>query len=190
MYDPSYPRVPSSPINGKEWDEVNPRPLLPILPPPSSLGPLPNLPSPPRTSPFDGWQLTTHIVPAASPRTVPLIPIPIVPSDSVPKEERKKVLREAGEELLRLKGAQSAGQEHQDADYVSRLWIVVNRFRKTGAQGGRERLTVLFAHANGFHKEVCVCVNLHLAMYTEGRGSVRYGKRRLTTFCEHHLPPW
>ncbi|TFK19251.1 hypothetical protein FA15DRAFT_674601 [Coprinopsis marcescibilis] len=98
--------------------------------------------------PFD---LTTHIIPSCHLRTGRFEPIPSFPADSLSKEERAKVLARYKEELRFDRG-------HLRTDgYPKVLWNCVNRYvrRGVGVGGaGGTGLTLFFAHANGFPKEI------------------------------------
>lgn len=66
------------------------------------------------------------------------------------KEERKRILKETRKELDRLRSVKETD------GYPRILWNCVNRYVKNGLnekQGGTG-VTLFFAHANGFPKEV------------------------------------
>src|SRR5882724_7787036 len=100
----SYPR----PTNARTWPTVVPRPLLPIEPP-ATIGALPPLPSPPRDPAFaPSYTLTTHLIPAAYPRTTPYIPLPHIAA-GLPKDVRKAHVQRAADEIIAIKTRQERG---------------------------------------------------------------------------------
>jgi hypothetical protein len=118
---------------------------------------LPALPSPLREPIFPGYTLTTHIIPAAFPRMAPDVPLPKPLDNQSDKAQRAawaertlKAFREAEEELMKEKDIQHSRKV---------LWCCVNRYVKKGLPGAsktnRKGVTLFFAHANGFPKEVC-----------------------------------
>ncbi|KAF8697674.1 hypothetical protein AX14_001307 [Amanita brunnescens Koide BX004] len=148
---------PSSP-----WP-VPPTPLRPLLPiyPHTLAHPLPALPSPQRAPQIHpSFALSTHIVPAAHIRSSPYVPRPPpslmpVPSPNTGKkltnEEKISKATDVRKWLLR------ATAKHGDdgVGYKRVMWNCVNRYyridkRRTTGRG----LTLFFAHANGFPKEV------------------------------------
>jgi hypothetical protein len=115
---------------------------------------LPTLPSPLRPPQFGKhFTLSSHIFPAALPRT-PFGPAPAGFPEGGTKEERDARIGDAVSELTRKKLAYERGElrlltrEH--------LWIVVNRYVRNGRSPQSRGITILTAHANGFHKEVGV----------------------------------
>jgi hypothetical protein len=45
------------------------------------------------------------------------------------------------------------------------LWIVINRFVSEKLQGGKQGgITMTLMHANGFHKEVRICLGIEVLM--------------------------
>lgn len=140
---------------------VNPGPLLPLeTPPPLSRADLPALPSPPRKPLLDQWYtLSTHLVPAAYPRTSPYVAIPKLPQWTPNKDEFKAAVRETAGDVLSIKGKQWEGAFDRLPRNAKPLWSCVNRYvrrdlRADGDRGVRTSITLLFAHANGFPKEV------------------------------------
>ncbi|KAF8188048.1 Alpha/Beta hydrolase protein [Pholiota molesta] len=130
------------------WDPVELRRILPIYPPP---GPLDNppLPSPPRKPSFVGWTLSTHLFPACYLRTTRPAPEPLIPPPHVSKDERKRLLAQALQELKELRTSRVTD------GYPQVLWNCVNRYVRTdlGERKGTG-LTLSFYHANGFPKEI------------------------------------
>lgn len=139
----SYPRPPPP-----TWPHVHPRSLLPIYPPPQQPS-LPPLPSPPREPAFDApYSLSTHLFPAAFLRTTRDVPVPAPPPPSAGKEERKAILLKTGQELRSMRRS-SVTQGHPKV-----LWNCANRYVRVGLDPSKRGITLLFAHANGFPKEV------------------------------------
>ena len=135
------------------WTSINPRPFVPLQrhPEPSTL---PSLPSPPRRPAFsDLYTLSTHIVPAAYPRLTPDVPQPEVPDNSIGKEERNRIITQKATEMLGAKRRHSAASEPREGSRKL-LWNCVNRYARNDLTG-QKGLTLFFAHANGFPKEVC-----------------------------------
>ncbi|KAK0194525.1 alpha beta-hydrolase [Armillaria mellea] len=111
-------------------------PLIP-LEPPSLPAVLPQLPSPQRFPVWlpDGWIHTTHIVPAAYPRSYPDV---VLPEASVFDPKQLLALRE------KEKGTTSRNDKL--------LWLCFNRYARKNTDGSG--LTLFFTHANGFCKEI------------------------------------
>ncbi|THH27684.1 hypothetical protein EUX98_g6505 [Antrodiella citrinella] len=105
------------------------------------------------------WTVTTHLVPAAYRRTTPLVPVPVIPSfaPGKDKEQRKAELDALARELDEMKNKQAKGELEQLGRDETLLWCCVNRYvRKRDGKGGagQQGLTLFFAHANGFPKEI------------------------------------
>ncbi|KAH8097014.1 Alpha/Beta hydrolase protein [Cristinia sonorae] len=154
MFTGSYPKPDF------EWSFSLPhiiRSLEPITPPSHlSETPLPSLPSPPRRSLLHPeWILTTHLVPAASPRTTPLVPVPTIPQFTPGKDkaERKAQIDALSKELSDAKTKQWKGELKGLGKDETKLWCCLNRYVRT-KQTGSQGVTLFFAHANGFHKEI------------------------------------
>lgn len=161
----SYTR-PTTPRNMKT---VYPRELRPLGEPPAALLLYPPVLSP-RTAArvkeqnpiFEDFVLSTHVMPAAYPRTAPYIS----PSTLAPSGERKpadKDARKAWEQsasdviwktsIRQVRGELSGGERRL-------LWNCVNRYaRQTPAPKGKKSITLFLAHANGFPKEVRSCIS-------------------------------
>jgi len=135
-------------------DKVPPIPLLPLQPPPEPIT-YPALPCPPRDPCFTStYTVTTHIIPAAFPRSLPFIPESAVPDHdqgSKDSDERRAWVQQYTNELLALQTRHA--QDHPDAQ-PKVLWSVLNRYVRAGATGGG--LTLLLLYGNGLHKEVSV----------------------------------
>lgn len=126
-------------------------PLLPLRLPP---GPLryPALPCPPRHHRFtSSYTLTTHLIPAAFPRSSPFVPLPAVPAHES-KDERAARIQRFTDGLISL---QAQHVPDQSGTQQTVLWSVLNRYVHKSI-GGTRGLTLLMLHANGLHKEVSV----------------------------------
>ncbi|KAG6812160.1 hypothetical protein H0H92_004091 [Tricholoma furcatifolium] len=130
------------------WPSITPRKLLPVFPPPEPLSP-PSLPSPPRKPAFDApYTLSTHIFPAAHLRTTKYVEPPLPPANGS-KAERQIRGKELVQELRDLRGS----TEPRGTPQI--LWNCVNRYVRNGLNESRANgVTLFFAHANGFPKEI------------------------------------
>ncbi|KAG2159382.1 Alpha/beta hydrolase family-domain-containing protein [Suillus bovinus] len=142
----TYPLEPTPP-----WTTVNPRPFLPFRTRCGSEE-LPSLPSPRNELFNDNYVVSTHLVPAGCPRLTPDIPLPVLPNFSTNSAERKRdieqLLAEINERQARFVSGELGGERSEKP-----LWNCVNRYTKR-VQDGRRGLTLFFAHANGFPKEI------------------------------------
>ncbi|KAG6877792.1 hypothetical protein C0993_003886 [Termitomyces sp. T159_Od127] len=131
------------------WTSVTPRQCLPIYPPPEPLS-LPSLPSPVRKPIFDApYTLSTHIFPAAHLRTTEYVqPPPPLPTNTTKAE------RQAYASAVRRKLEDLRGSSHpRGTEQV--LWNCANRYVRVGLNEKRVNgITLFFAHANGFPKEI------------------------------------
>lgn len=135
------------------WTSIKPRPFVPLQPPPLETLHLPSLPSPPRQPAFSSLcTLSTHIIPAAYPRVGPDVPQPEKVLESVDKNERRNINVQVANELLRSRIKQSTGPNPGEGSKKI-LWNCINRYVRKGFSG-EKGLTLFFAHANGFFKEV------------------------------------
>ena len=142
--------------------ELTPRPLLPLETPPP-ITEFPPLPSPPRKSLLDdAYTLTTHLVPAAYPRITPLLPEPDPPRFSADKNEYQKSVKETASQVLRTKTHQYDGGLPDEGRH-RQLWACTNRYVRKEKRPTKidfpythRPVTLFFAHANGFPKEVSV----------------------------------
>ena len=152
------PRPP--PQLPRPTEKVSPTPLLPLRLPPEPLR-YPALPCPPRDHRFNtSYDVTTHIIPAAFPRSTPFVALPAFP-DHETKVERAARIQRHTDELLSLQA------QHVPDGSVARpqvLWNVLNRYVRKGNGGG---LTLLLLHANGLHKEVSVITRLRRRGFAE-----------------------
>jgi hypothetical protein len=130
--------------------QITPIPLLPLRLPPEPLR-YPALPSPLRDHRFSAtYNVTTHIIPAAFPRSTPFIaPPPAFPSHEIDDEREARIQRYT-RELISL---QAQYVPDSSGTQPTVLWNVLNRYVRHGKGGG---LTLLMLHANGMHKEVSV----------------------------------
>ncbi|KAF8480044.1 Alpha/beta hydrolase family-domain-containing protein [Russula ochroleuca] len=127
--------------------QITPIPLLPLRLPPEPLR-YPALPSPLRDHRFSAtYNVTTHIIPAAFPRSTPFIaPPPAFPSHEIDDEREARIQRYT-RELISL---QAQYVPDSSGTQPTVLWNVLNRYVRHGKGGG---LTLLMLHANGMHKE-------------------------------------
>ena len=144
------------PVESSDVPSVNPKPLAPLNTPPTvcpSTRPAP--PSPPRKSLIEEWYtLSTHLVPAAYPRTTPFVSVPPLPQWSPDKAEFKASVEKTVDALIGAKEALWAGKLDDAPRNKKLMWHCVNRYvRKRGVGKG---VTLFLAHANGFPKEVNV----------------------------------
>jgi hypothetical protein len=140
----SYPQPPKPVYTPNQ----RPRPLLPISQAPLPAD-LPVLPFPPRRPICSGYNLTTHIIPAAFPRITPDVPLPPPLQDGWDKEKRTKWANRTAQALLDIQQKEGKGSEKV-------LWICVDRYTHKNWNGGTKGVTLLLVHANGFPKEVCI----------------------------------
>jgi len=133
---------------------------------------LPELPTPQREGLINEWfTLSTHILPAAFPRSGPNVPYPegcdadglVIPNvgPAAAKEARMETGIKVRNALYEITKKHWLGElpGHDEKPF----WACVNRFvRKVPVSGdqerGRKRLTLLLAHGNGFGKEVGILV--------------------------------
>jgi len=128
------------------------RPLLPIFPPPEHLLVKPALPSPPRQLSLDApYILTTHIFPAAHLRTSAYVPVPLPPPENATKTERLEICTQLTKKLRDLR----VTTDPQGIRQI--LWNCANRYVRSDLESrttSTNGVTLFFAHANGFPKEV------------------------------------
>ncbi|KAJ3474644.1 hypothetical protein NLI96_g12343 [Meripilus lineatus] len=105
--------------------------------PPSSLPPLP---SPPRKSLLSpSWKLSTHLVPAAFPRSTPYIPPHTLPKFKGSKDQFKADVEKLARGVLEAKETYWVGRDEKVERDQSRLWNCVNRYvRDDAAESGSE----------------------------------------------------
>jgi hypothetical protein len=148
----------SRPSQRSQFDSVSPRELVPLNTP-SHNGPLPQLPSPPRRPSFSragqgSWTLSTHIIPAAYPRTLPHIPTPPPCPITEDRAVRKTWVESTAEQVINVHNDLQShhGNGTTAGGSAESLWCVVNRYVRADATGNG--VTLFCAHANGFPKEV------------------------------------
>ncbi|KAK0484609.1 alpha beta-hydrolase [Armillaria novae-zelandiae] len=126
-------------------------PLIP-LEPPSFPAVLPQLPSPQRSPAWlpAEWIHTTHIVPAAYPRSSPdaVLPEASVFDVNSSRSDRQKLTAERLKQLLALREKENGKTSRND----KLLWLCFNRYTRKNTDG--KGLTLFFTHANGFCKEI------------------------------------
>ncbi len=144
-------------------------PLLPLLIPPTPLTAPPPLPPRHDDIPFPGWRVDRFTIPAAFPRSAPgsTVPPGALAQGAGPAAAAKGEptgrhnVGEVYERLMRrqVEGAQRQIDVADQAEVAEQvpLWVSVNRYRpakvpptQAGEKG--EGLTLVWAHANGFHK--------------------------------------
>ncbi|KAH9926152.1 Alpha/beta hydrolase family-domain-containing protein [Fomitopsis serialis] len=131
-----------------------PRQLVPIDDT-ADWGASPALPSRPRTFSDASWVLSTHIVPAALPRTTPDIPPVILPAWTADKGKWKEAVQKTADEIVGVRYKQWNG-ELKEPGSRKPLWVCLNRYRRRNLSQEEEAkgVTLLFTHANGFPKEI------------------------------------
>lgn len=128
------------------------RRAVPLVAPPNR--PYPALPSPVRPPQFgEHYTRTTHLIPAAYPRSTPFTPAPAPPPPS--GADRKAIAEKVTHELYENNRLYSAGKLGQARNYKP-MWNCINCYRRTSAttKPNAKVLTLFVTHANGFPKEV------------------------------------
>ncbi|KAH8827512.1 hypothetical protein DL96DRAFT_1252034 [Flagelloscypha sp. PMI_526] len=160
QWQDQYPR----PTTWEPQEPLNPRPLLPVYPPPDELvTPAPIVPS--RSTSEDltgfsklGFRHSSHIVPACFLRSSPPHRLPSqLESGRLSREERSKYNDRLFEMVLNLRigqnetrGKYQPGQPIQG--YRQIMWNCVDRYFRVG--GGKGHMTLILFHAIGFSKEI------------------------------------
>ncbi|KAF9017716.1 alpha/beta-hydrolase [Hymenopellis radicata] len=132
-------------------EQVSFRARLPLeSPPPFPASSLPRLPSckpRPKWLP-EGWSHSTHIIPAAYPRSSGEVELPARPKfdPGRSKAERMQDVRRAHARLLQLRNRELLPARNEKV-----LWICADRYVRSRESGNG--LTLFFAHANGLSKE-------------------------------------
>ncbi|KZO99066.1 hypothetical protein CALVIDRAFT_596192 [Calocera viscosa TUFC12733] len=164
----SYP-PPSPGAPAPTHTRIPTRQLPPLTPFPLPAE-LPTLPSPPRTSPFPEYVLSTHLTPCARPRASPTsttrrvrpaYPPSVAEEGSITPEARgkraevverlTKRMWEQWEEVSRAPSWETQDVKEGEREREPQLWAVVNRFLRR-EQTGRG-VTLFLAHSNGIPKE-------------------------------------
>lgn len=162
------PSIEIDSVKPHSYKPIQPRPLLPLCEPPSYLMLYPPiLPKEAQDRVARGgsfsneYTLTTHLIPAAYPRTTPAITLPEDLTQPLPSDSTKEQRAERNKRLLDLvvtkKTSQMRGEIPPDLHEQRLLWNCINRYRRKRPAGkGRKSLTLLLFHANGFPKEVSI----------------------------------
>ncbi len=147
----SHPYTIIDPTSVPGPERISFRALLPLESPP--LFPVSSLPSFPAYKPRpkwlrEGWSHSTHIIPAAYPRSSGDVELPARPKfdPGKSKAERMQDLRGAHARLLQLRNSEPLPVRNEKM-----LWICVDRYVRLKDSGNG--LTLFFAHANGLSKE-------------------------------------
>jgi hypothetical protein len=135
-------------------EQFSPIPLLPLRAPPEPLR-YPPLPCPPRDPRFASeYTVTTHLIPAAYPRSSPFVSVPAFKlPDHESRDERGARIQLYKDELFSLQDQHGPDHSGTQPQPTVPLWSVLNRYVRKGNGGG---LTLVLLHANGLHKEVGV----------------------------------
>ncbi|KZT67781.1 alpha/beta-hydrolase [Daedalea quercina L-15889] len=159
MARPSHPRPAI--LQGRLCPHT-PRQLVPIDNT-ADWGTQPTLPSRPRTFADASWVLSTHLIPGSLPRTTPSIPPVTPPTWSPDKGKWRAAVQKTADEMVALRYRQWNG-ELKERGSRKPLWVCINRYRRRDLPRDEETkgLTLLFAHANGFPKEIWDPALLHL----------------------------
>lgn len=154
-----------------------PRALLPLHePPPYLMLYPPALPAEAKERVRSGdlfsedYALSTHLLPAAYPRTTPAITVPADLAHPLPSDSSKAQRAERSKRLLdfvmETKNSQMRGGFPPDVREQRLLWNSVNRYRRRKPAGrGRKSVTLVLFHANGFPKEVSSSLEVLLRVF-------------------------
>ncbi|KAG0704980.1 hypothetical protein DFH29DRAFT_997255 [Suillus ampliporus] len=153
----SFPYTPTTPQK-----TVNPRPWV-LFSPREGRVEVPILPSKPRTGNLLDihYDISTHIILAASPRVTPNTPVPKSPPRSLKRAEGD--IRKLGLELME-KQVEQGEDGYFSVTNEKLLWNCVNRYARKD-QGGNartKRITLFLVHAAGFPKEIWEITLCHL----------------------------
>ncbi|KZV61471.1 alpha/beta-hydrolase [Peniophora sp. CONT] len=154
---------PRTIMSRRQWTHTPARALHTPVPPPPQLVPEPPLhllpsntrvPGPELAIP--GYVFSTHVFPAAWPRSTPFIPLPDDPQEKrgsvvESKEERKARLARVMDTMLAIKAARERGQGDVLDDSGRVLWMTATRWVRTAPSSGAGDKTLLCTHANGLH---------------------------------------
>lgn len=145
--------------------KVQTGPLVPLLPVKASQRQLPQLPPRDCDAPFGaqrpGWRLDSYIVPAAFPRSARSSTQHSTDAPEKPAAAgATRVKVDANAVYEQMLTAQVEAHQRQleiedktELEDQEQLYLAVNRYRpKKRREGGQQGLTLVFAHANGFHK--------------------------------------
>lgn len=147
---------------------LHPQPLRGILPPPSTsvvedllqnrLGAIDHSPLQIKLDKLDTYVRTTHVIPAALPRTLSKGAYPPAPSS---KDERKEWVKTTSGAIYDKKQACERGETVEGVDLNAvepMLFNVLDRYAiHIGREEGRKGkgITLLLTHATGFPRRVC-----------------------------------
>ncbi|EMD30913.1 hypothetical protein CERSUDRAFT_89617 [Gelatoporia subvermispora B] len=151
--------IPTDPLSPPT---CSPRQLAPIESPPL-ISDFPKLPSAPRISLLDPYfSVTTHLVPAAFPRTAPDVPVPGGQERLCDPASRKEAASKAAEAIVSNKMKQWEGKAGSGSRKL--LWVCWNRYvnKTPRGQPNRTPLTLLCAHAGSSTKEMWEPVLRHV----------------------------
>jgi len=164
----SYPYTPTT-----LRTSVSPRPWVSLKPHEGHLE-APPLPFKPRSDDLLGmYNISTHIIPAASPRVTPNVPVPSPPPHSS-KKRTERDLKSLGLELIEQQ-AQLCEDGYSGVTDERLLWNCVNRYVKKDkkAKVRTKGLTLFLVHGTGFPKEVSLAMPIHMLVI---QLRIRYGR--------------
>jgi hypothetical protein len=119
------------------------------------------------------YNISTHIIPAASPRVTPNVPVPSPPPHSS-KKRTERDLKSLGLELIEQQ-AQLCEDGYSGVTDERLLWNCVNRYVKKDkkAKVRTKGLTLFLVHGTGFPKEVSLAMPIHMLVI---QLRIRYGR--------------
>ncbi|EIW74555.1 hypothetical protein CONPUDRAFT_169932 [Coniophora puteana RWD-64-598 SS2] len=133
------------------------RPWLPLEAHPSQLiyPPLPRAVLSRSPSFNENYTVTTHVFPAAYPRSTPYVYPFVLPSESASKTKRKAAINATAKQIVEIREADEAGELRGERDRRT-YWCTVNRYARKNAQerSGRPSATLVFAPPAVFPKEI------------------------------------
>ena len=112
-------------------------------------------PVPPRSFLDSAFLLSTHLVPAALPRSTPDISPPRVPPTSADKGKADAAALEEANAIVAMRYKQWDGKLNRPGS-IKPLWVCLNRYlrREAMTSDTSRGVTLLLLPANGFPKEV------------------------------------
>ncbi|KZT67778.1 hypothetical protein DAEQUDRAFT_728775 [Daedalea quercina L-15889] len=139
------------------------RKLLPLQDGVADLSNLPSIPPSSRVFSDQAFIRTTHLVPAALPRSSPDVTLPTVPPPSLDRGQRNAAALEVANALVLARHKQWNG-EFSGPKSTKPLWVCLNRYvrRDVLANGESKGVTLLLMPANGYPKESWEPVISHL----------------------------
>ncbi|KAG1733289.1 Alpha/beta hydrolase family-domain-containing protein [Suillus lakei] len=144
----SYPYTPTT-----LRTTVKPRSWVSFKPHEGHVG-VPPLPFKPRTDNLLGtYNISTHVIPAATPRVTPDVPVPEPPPR--PSKRAEGDIKKLGLELMEQQVRQ--GEDgHSSVTNERLLWNCINRYAKNDreAKARTKGITLFLVHATGFPKEI------------------------------------